>query len=575
MKAINVSRVSTEEQKEAGNSLPAQFERINNYCKKKAFSVVETFSFDESAYKEKRDEFDKLLTFVEEIIKKEKIAVCFDKVDRLSRSVFDKRVARLYELAVADKIELHFVSEGQVINSQMSAVEKFQFGMSLGLAKYYSDAIRDNVKRAFEQKRRNGEWTGAVRLGYLNVDLDKEKRLRKDIIIDPERGYLVQKLFELYATGQYSLETIRLKVTEIGLRTLKGNELSKSGVENILKDTFYCGIAISRKYGSYAHKYPRLITRELFDACQQVRLKRSKMPYKALSKDFVFKGLLKCQNCGCAMSAEKKIKKSGLVFIYYSCTNAKGVCKRIYIPEKDLLKPVYEVLEKFETISEDVQNELVNELRKNTEAEIVFHKEQINRIRSSYDKTKQAQNNLLSAFISPDNQSITKEVYDKKYQELQDQLQTLEIEMSEHQKADYDYQTTIATVFSVARRAKAIFENSSDIAGKRQFLSYLLQNPVVNEKRLSFTIASPFNLVLELAENPNWLRKLPLFRTLQDLPINQGKYGTDERADFFDEQQACAALAKNFEHFLLPLYDAFRTINWELMRVEINALSLV
>jgi len=67
------------------------------------------------------------------------------------------------------------------------------------------------------------------------------------------------------------------------------------------------------------------------------------------------------------------------------------------------------------------------------------------------------------------------------------------------------YQTTVATVLSVARRAKIIFEKSSDIAGKRQFLSYLLQNPTVNEKKLCFTIASPFNLVLELADNPNWL----------------------------------------------------------------------
>jgi len=85
--------------------------------------------------------------------------------------------------------------------------------------------------------------------------------------------------------------------------------------------------------------------------------------------------------------------------------------------------------------------------------------------------------------------------------------------MSEHQKADSNYQTTIATVFSVARRAKTIFENSSDIAGKRQFLNYLLQNPVVNEKKLSFTIASPFNLVLELAESPNWLREMDDVRT--------------------------------------------------------------
>ncbi len=53
---------------------------------------------------------------------------------------------------------------------------------------------------------------------------------------------------------------------------------------------------------------------------------------------------------------------------------------------------------------------------------------------------------------------ITKDVYDKKHQEYQDKMQTLEIEFSEHRKADYNYQTTLATVISVARRAKTIFE---------------------------------------------------------------------------------------------------------------------
>ena len=77
--------------------------------------------------------------------------------------------------------------------------------------------------------------------------------------------------------------------------------------------------------------------------------------------------------------------------------------------------------------------------------------------------------------------------------------------MSEHSKADYNYQTTVATVLSVARRSKTIFDNSSEPARKRQFLNYILQNPIVNEKKLYFTIASPFNLVLELASNPNWL----------------------------------------------------------------------
>ncbi len=84
---------------------------------------------------------------------------------------------------------------------------------------------------------------------------------------------------------------------------------------------------------------------------------------------------------------------------------------------------------------------------------------------------------------------ITQDLYDKKHQELQGQIQVLEIEMSEHSKADYEYQNTVATVISVARRAKTIFDNSSEPARKRQFLNYLLQNPTVNEKKLYFTIA--------------------------------------------------------------------------------------
>lgn len=502
MKAIIVARVSTNEQKE--NSLDAQLFRMQNYCERNDFSLlVEPFSFIESAYKTKRDEFDKIIECINNA--KEKVAVCFDKVDRLSRNIFDKRVALLYEKAVNNEIELHFVSDGQVINDKMNAGDKFAFGMKLGLSKYYSDAISDNVKRVFEQKRRNGEWTGAVRLGYLNVPRDAEKRLRESIIIDPERSHLVIKMFEMYATGNYSLETIRKEVTDLGLRSLKGYILSKSCVENILKDPFYCGTATSKKYKStWTHKYPRLITRELFDKCQEIREGKNRKHSKFVSRDFIFKGLLSCQNCGCTMTPEIKTKKSGLTFIYYSCTNAKGICQRQYVPEKTLLKPVYEVLERFEGITEETQNTLVKELRESTEEEVVFHKAQINRIRSEYDQLKKKDDRLLEMYLDAD-KSITKDIYDKKHQEYHDKIQLLNIELDEHTKADYDYQTTVATVLSVARRAKSIFE-SSEPHEKRAFLNYLLQNPTVNGKNLEFTMRSPFNLVLELASSPTWLR---------------------------------------------------------------------
>lgn len=113
----------------------------------------------------------------------------------------------------------------------------------------------------------------------------------------------------------------------------------------------------------------------------------------------------------------------------------------------------------------------------------------------------------ISFYFQRNARRITKDIYDKKHQELQDNMQLLEIEMSEHSKADYEYQNTVAVVISVARRAKTIFDNSSEPARKRQFLNYILQNPTVNGKKLYFTIASPFNLVLELADSPNWLRR--------------------------------------------------------------------
>jgi len=57
MKAILIARVSTEDQKEMGNSLPSQTVRLENYCRNKNLEIVKSFSFDESAYKEERYEF--------------------------------------------------------------------------------------------------------------------------------------------------------------------------------------------------------------------------------------------------------------------------------------------------------------------------------------------------------------------------------------------------------------------------------------------------------------------------------------------------------------------------------------
>ena len=185
-------------------------------------------------------------------------------------------------------------------------------------------------------------------------------------------------------------------------------------------------------------------------------------------------------------------------FVYYSCTNAKRICKRVYIPEKTLLEPILDVLRRFESITEETQNLLVTELRKNTESEVSFHKAQVTRIRNEYEKLKQKDDRLLEVYLD---REITKDVYDTKHEDYNSKLNLLNLELEEHTKGDYDYQTTVASVFSIARRSMQIFE-SSEVDEKRQFINYLIQNPTVSGKKLDFTIASPFNLVLELSSRP-------------------------------------------------------------------------
>jgi len=89
MKAILIARVSTEEQREAGNSLPAQVARLETYCQRKGFEVLQICSFDESAYTNQRDTFDQIIYFILE--QTEKVIVCCDKVDRISRNIFDTK----------------------------------------------------------------------------------------------------------------------------------------------------------------------------------------------------------------------------------------------------------------------------------------------------------------------------------------------------------------------------------------------------------------------------------------------------------------------------------------------------
>ena len=492
MKAIILARVSTEEQKEAGNSLPAQVARLENYCRQRGFQVVETYSFDETAYKpEKRDEIDKALECLKD--SEEKIAVCFDKVDRFSRDIFDKRVAELYKAAMEGKIELHFASDNLIIHSGISATEKFHFGIALGAAKYYSDAISDNVIRANEQKLRNGELPGWAPLGYRNFDRDDGK---KWVEPDPETKDIAIYMFERYATGNYSLLTLRREI-----RKEFGPDLPRSKIHNTLKNPFYYGEMLRKtkiypQGKIYPHAYEPLISRELFDRVQDVFAGWHKKPFKYGTKPFPYgHGLITCLECGCTVTAEEAKGHH-----YYHCTQHRGKHGAEWLTEEELTGQ-FSTLLKGMIIPESILDRIVKALQDSHEGKKEFHNRRMEALKREH---KEIEEKLERAFDLLLAGSITKEMYDKKFKELEKRKQELIVEIEMHDNASETYYINAAKVLELAARAFEIFEGSK-VEEKRQLLGYLLQNCGLRGKKLEFVLRKPFDVILDHAKSEKWL----------------------------------------------------------------------
>lgn len=484
MKAILIARVSTEEQKEAGNSLPAQIVRLEKYCQNKGFEILKVCSFDESAYTDNREEFDQIIDYI--ISQKEKVAVCCDKVDRISRNIFDTRVSTLYEKALSDEIELHFVSDGQIINSRISAVEKFQFSISLGLAKYYSDAISDNVKRAQEQKLRKGEWLSKAPYGYKNV---KKENGHTDIIVNEYEAGIVRNIFELYATGVYSIEIIHEKIVdEYKIK------IARSYVARIIDNPFYYGVMIV-KDKEYPHRYPPIISQTLFDQVKQIKAGHNKKPHKFAGLPYIYRGMIRCGDCGLAVTPEKHKGH-----VYYHCTEYKGKHGAKWFREETITEEIGKVFKALE-MPKEVVEQIVESLNSLQSERTNFHEKELNKLNTELKSYTKMMDNL---YLDKLKGGITDSEYDRFYQTLRDQVMDINIRLEFLQEADNNYVITSKYLLDLASRAYELFI-SSEVEEKRQLIKLVLSNLRIEGDKLLWELHPPFDLIVKSSEDLRWL----------------------------------------------------------------------
>jgi DNA invertase Pin-like site-specific DNA recombinase len=494
MKAIILARVSTEEQKQAGNSLPSQVFRLQKYARDKGLKIVQEFTFDESAYKTKRAEFSNVIELLR--ASKEPMALCCDKIDRLIRN-FTKDLVLLEELRQQGKLEIHFPSDNITLHKDSPATDLFRFTIGVSLSKYYSDSIRDNVKRAFEQKIRNGEWPDHAPIGYKNIDKDDDK---KDIIVDSERSHYVVRLFELYSTGQYSMQQLKDKLTKEGLTNTRPpyRPLTKSQIAYVLENPFYYGF-MRYKGELHQHRYPAIISKELYDKCQEVRLGWGKKRFKYASIPFIFRGLIKCADCGCTITPERKKGK----YVYYHCTQYKGKHNAEFVKEEDLLVQVSGLLKQI-AIPDDVLEQLITDLKSNHESKIAYHHNSMDSLKAEYDRYEKRLEVMYQDRLDG---RITTDEYDKLAKEFYAKKEDLLIQMEDHNKADKNYYLASSMILKLANKAYKLFESSKD-KQKRQLLSLILQNCQLAGKKLEFSLKMPFDVILQCSKSSEWLATL-------------------------------------------------------------------
>ena len=359
----------------------------------------------------------------------------------------------------------------------------FMLNIAFGQSKYFVDNLRENVKRGLRQKIRNGVWPGWAPVGYLN------NPKTRGIDVDREKATKVKKLFEMYATGSYTLHSLANWCKEKGLHGNLGKEIALSNVQSILQNIFYIGLM---KYGGKIHEgqHAPLISKKLFDSCQEVMSKRGKF-HHVRKNDFAFLGLMKCASCGCSITAEKQKGHN-----YYRCTKKKGLCQeKHYLREEALTEQITSYLQKVSLSSQDTEKVLValdseqDKARESAQGEVIVLKEQLASVETKLVK-------LLDVYLAD---ALSTEEYAAKKQSLLSQKVSLSEKIIDFETKGLSWLEP-AREFVKSLNQAANLLSSPNPTAMTTFLKNIGSNHILRNREFVFTPKIEYELVAERSE---------------------------------------------------------------------------
>lgn len=323
-------RVSTVKQGE-GVSLEAQRDAILAFAVKNRIEITQWFEEKETAAKAGRPVFGAML----KLLKRGKAGgVVLHRPDRAARNFADW--AKIGDLSDSG-VDVFFASESLDFRSRGG---RLSADIQAVIAADYIRNLKEEIHKGQHGQLKRGLYPFSAPLGYLNNGGGKHKT------IDPVKGPMVRRVFELYASGEHSMRTLLIEMDRMVLRTHAGTRVPKASLEAMFSNPFYTGVIRIKRTGQvHGGTHEPLIPVSLFQKVQQVRLGKSGK--KVTKHTHTFRGLFDCAHCATAMVPERQKGH-----VYYRCHTPDCVTKTVR--EELLEDAITDVLCRVELSSEDV-----------------------------------------------------------------------------------------------------------------------------------------------------------------------------------------------------------------------------
>ena len=487
--AILYARVSSRDQQIEGFSIPAQLKILHEYASVNNFVVMHELTDVETAKKEGRTGFNKMINLVAE--NKEIRHIFVEKTDRLLRNFTD--YVAIERLTDFFGVKIHLVKENSILCKESRSNDKFIFGIKTLMAKNFIDNLSEEVRKGMLEKAVQGTYPSIAPWGYLNT----KENGKKVISIDPVARPFIQKMFELYATGSYSLASLRKKMITDGMVYRNGKNFYVSNVEFMLKNEFYTGVFFWKgvKYESASHT--PLISKELFRRVQDMLTN----PHKSKSKKglFPYTNMITCAFCGCKLTAELKKCK----YIYYHCTNFKENCKKEYV-RQEAIETQFDVLLGKIHITDEVQEVILQGVRDNLKDKIEYHNNLVSELKKQIQCLQQR---IDQSYLDKLDQKISEDFWRINSNKWISEKEKLSVKLLATQKADFHYLENTRFILELAKNATTMFQ-TGNAEKKRRVLDLLISNCSYKGGNIDVELKPAFEIILDMAKTGNWCARL-------------------------------------------------------------------